>query len=483
MTAVASRDAPPARGAPVAATACALAFVGVAAAAGQLVPLVVVVVVVVVVTLSLRTPVFGGALLAASSVTNASSVLQDQFGIPSMTEPMMLLVVVSVVLATRRTGRACQNPTPQVVVLFGIYLAVQIISEFWADDRAAAITTISTTFRDMVIALIVISTVRTVSDQRVIVWSLIASGFVLGLISIHQVATGNYFVDYFGFGQASIEQIVGRVDDWRIKGPLDDPNFYAQLMVVVFALALDRSIAESSRVARSMALLCAIVAALTVVFTFSRGGLVAMATVVVVIALVHRPAPRTVLVGLVLLVGLVAVLPSSYTDRLGQLTTALDPAAGSAVRADPSVTGRSSELQAGLRMFVDHPVVGVGAGNYEARYQEYSRVIGLDPRREDREAHNLFVEVAAETGLLGLAAFGALLVLAAQALFRSARTSDRMGLAGALAAALTGYLVTAIFLHAAYSRTFWILLVLAFASAAQQLHPVARPESAGRGHG
>jgi O-antigen ligase len=232
-----------------------------------------------------------------------------------------------------------------------------------------------------------------------------------------------------------------------------------------------------------MALLCAIVAALTVVFTFSRGGLVAMASVVVVIGFVHRPSPRTVLVGLVLLVGLVAVLPSSYTDRLGQLTTAFDPAAGSAVRADPSVTGRSSELQAGLRMFVDHPVVGVGAGNYEARYQEYSREIGLDPRREDREAHNLFVEVAAETGLLGLAAFGALLVLAAQALFRSVRTSDRMGLAGALAAALTGYLVTAIFLHAAYSRTFWILLVLVFASAAQQLDRVVRPESAGRGHG
>jgi O-antigen ligase len=444
---------------------CSALVLAAAAVVGQLVALVLAVLAIAVVAAALWRPVIGGGLLVGLSISNASSVLQVQFGIPSLTELLMVIVIVSVLLETRREGEKPLNPTPIALLLFGTYLAAQMASTLWAGDRAIAATTSIATARDMVVALVAVSTVRSLRDQLVMTWSVIATGLVLALVSVHQVATGNFYSDYLGFGQASIEQIFGTLDDWRVKGPLDDPNYYAQLMLVVFALGLERSLGDSRVPARLVALVATIAAAATIVFTHSRGGLVGLAGVLAVTVWLHRPSPRVLAVGLVLLLGLATFLPDGYVERLAKSTTVLSGSDGAAGDADPSIEGRSSELQVGVQLFRDHPVGGIGAGNYETRYQEYARPIGLDPRREDREAHSLYAEIASETGLIGLATFGLLVAAVARSLRSAMRSPNtrRRALASGLAAGLVGYLVAAIFLHAAYQRTLWILLVLGFA--------------------
>ncbi|MBC8508964.1 MAG: O-antigen ligase family protein, partial [Chloroflexi bacterium] len=69
-------------------------------------------------------------------------------------------------------------------------------------------------------------------------------------------------------------------------------------------------------------------------------------------------------------------------------------------------------------MFRDNPIAGVGLDNYSVLYQSYSRQIGLDPRLQARDAHNLYLEVGAETGLLGLGVFSVLLVSMARGVIR-----------------------------------------------------------------
>ena len=64
-------------------------------------------------------------------------------------------------------------------------------------------------------------------------------------------------------------------------------------------------------------------------------------------------------------------------------------------------------------MFGDQPVVGVGAGNFPTAVLERTRRRPrADLRLEERTPHSIVFEVATETGILGLAAFGSLLVVA-----------------------------------------------------------------------
>src|SRR5581483_3426456 len=58
-----------------------------------------------------------------------------------------------------------------------------------------------------------------------------------------------------------------------------------------------------------------------------------------------------------------------------------------------------------LEMFLDSPLVGVGAGNYPLLYPEYSRDLGVVAVASEFYPHNLYLQVAAETGTLGLLTF------------------------------------------------------------------------------
>jgi putative inorganic carbon (hco3(-)) transporter len=90
--------------------------------------------------------------------------------------------------------------------------------------------------------------------------------------------------------------------------------------------------------------------------------------------------------------------------------------------------------------------------------------LGWDNRREERSAHNLYLETAAETGLVGLAAFGAIVGMAlwrayqTQKMFMRAGKYDEAAIAFALLIALVGYLVASNFLHGAFPRYFWLMI-------------------------
>ena len=65
---------------------------------------------------------------------------------------------------------------------------------------------------------------------------------------------------------------------------------------------------------------------------------------------------------------------------------------------------RLAHLQAGVAMARAHPWLGVGAGNFSARYREFTPVWRFRIPRGGH-AHNAYVHAAAQTGLVGLATY------------------------------------------------------------------------------
>jgi O-antigen ligase len=84
-------------------------------------------------------------------------------------------------------------------------------------------------------------------------------------------------------------------------------------------------------------------------------------------------------------------------------------------------------------------------------------------------AHNLYLELAANTGLLGLGSFlgavGVTLVSLARVRRRCLdRRPELASMATAFLLAIVSYLATGLFLSPAYARYFWLIMALAWAT-------------------
>jgi O-antigen ligase len=126
-------------------------------------------------------------------------------------------------------------------------------------------------------------------------------------------------------------------------------------------------------------------------------------------------------------------------------------------------------MGAALAMFWDRPLTGVGFGNFPSEYPDYADDLGIDVRDTSREAHNLYLETAAETGIVGVLMLAGIFVASFAAIAAGRRRFRRMadlrsdGIGFAVAVSLVGYLITSSFLHMAFARLVWLVIGVALA--------------------
>jgi putative inorganic carbon (HCO3(-)) transporter len=400
-------------------------------------------------------------------------IVGDRYGIPDIVQYLIILLVIS--MGTRWFFYTSEIPQSWMRVLFLIffYCFVGLASVFYADHSNVAMNIAIDTLKSGTIALIIALVLTKESSWRLAIWALLIVGIILGTISVIQFVLGTYDNDYGGYALAGIGNIAGAVDDYRTGGPVGDPNYYAQMILVMVPIALDRMWNEKRGILRFFAGWALGVCAFTVILTYSRGGFISMIIMVLAwLAISHRGQQLRYLMAVVVIaLLLIYVLPPRFTERMSTLTEFLPGFSSSTggVAQDSSLRGRSSEMLVALKMFADHPVLGVGLGNYPFLYQKYARFFGLELRSEVRQAHDLYLEVVSETGLLGFFSFGLLLWGMFSSIWRAQQSLERKGLTSisnmvaAYAFGLLGFLIAAFFLHAVYFRNFWVLAGIALA--------------------
>jgi len=116
----------------------------------------------------------------------------------------------------------------------------------------------------------------------------------------------------------------------------------------------------------------------------------------------------------------------------------------------------------GIEMFLDHPMLGVGPGNFPDALQ----VKVLRAQVTLKHAHNQFIETAAETGIGGLALLVALVWYGARTVMHKRyvalreATRDEDDLRQALLASLAAVVVGMLFLSTSNNRFVWLILAL-----------------------
>ncbi len=396
----------------------------------------------------------------------------ERSGLPSPLEP---LVGVRFRWVWRRThGSATGAAAVRTFVLAISVFGIATVPGLFRPDPSASVEMLAILGRDTLFVAALIYIILARRAMNAAVWGMIAALALLSFTTLAHSAGFDVGEGFWGLARSS-EQLIGEVEEGnRATGPYEDPNFYAQALVILLAPAFERARRAPTLRGRLVATSVALVGAAAIATTYSRAGLFAI--VVVVGYQLWRDPPsmrRLVGVGGIVVVATISLAPGSLLDRVTSVESALP---GRAVDSeDVSIRGRASEAIAGFDMFEANPLTGVGYGSYNERYVEFSSKIGLDTRREERAAHNLYLETAAETGLLGLSAA----VVSALVIWRASRarvigrigSPDERSLAIGLRASVLGFAATAVFLHDIHPRP-W-MLALGLAVAAGQL-PVNR---------
>ena len=162
--------------------------------------------------------------------------------------------------------------------------------------------------------------------------------------------------------------------------------------------------------------------------SMSRGAWLGCAVALVAVSLLYsrRTAALTALGGILLasllILGSADLLPAGVTGRLASITDyvrVFDVRHVEVTDANFAVVERMAHWQAAWGMINDRPWLGFGAGNYPAAYATYALAGWKEPLGH---AHNVLLNVWAETGIAGLAAY---LFFLAAALWTCWRTAAR----------------------------------------------------------
>jgi putative inorganic carbon (hco3(-)) transporter len=410
-------------------------------------------------------------------VTNTPAVLVAQ-GVPQAAAAIVpLLLVIPLVAYLLRGDRLVASP---LLLLIGLYFVIEIAAASRAADFGTASVRLQTFMLEGLLSFFLLTNViRTTETVRRVVWAIVAGGAFLGLVTLVQDVTHTYGRTYFGFGQISADYFYGLVTTARPEGPIGDPNYYAQVLLLGVAFGLVLAFGAPTRRARLTAFCATALSAAGVVLTYSRGAVVAFGVLVVLmVALRNVRLGHAALVAAILAVVIAAV--PSYRARVTSLSSVggANAQVGAADAPDRSVLQRGTEMRAALLVVEHHPVLGVGPGQFPLHYQRYASEAGGEvhdaveygPNKgatPERVTHDIFLGVAANLGLVGLAAFVAIIVTAGRGVWR-ARSSLGDGnelrlYATGCVLALAAYLTAGLFLELAYERYFWLLLALAAA--------------------
>lgn len=228
------------------------------------------------------------------------------------------------------------------------------------------------------------------------------------------------------------------VTDFKVRATFGNRNVFGGYLCLVVPLMVGVALYETSAW-RRVWLLATAAAALLVVL--SGAAMLALSLALAVVLLLRGKGAFAVGAA-ALIVLYVLVLP--------RLPRQNDAALDESLRLynDRNETAlRYTEWQAATVMIQEHPVLGVGIGNYQDNIGGYFGVLPRPTGTVEPDSENLYLVIAASTGLAGLACFLAVLLTSgslAVGTFFAAEDRATKGLALGLLGALVGFSICCI---------------------------------------
>jgi O-antigen ligase len=356
------------------------------------------------------------------------------------------------------------DPIATCVVAFFVIHCLSIIP---ATNKWLALTYISKQFGLVCIYFAVANIISIGRDRDGILWAITGVGTLIALYGILQ----HHGYDVFPWTEHT------EVPVERGVSFIGHATFSASVLIAAIPISFGLGSSRTLFIIRIIPRICAVIMLYHLSFTGARVATVALfftGLLVMLMIIIHKArsqstdddytvAPKIhvkAIVGIVLLL----VIGSAFVARAWSIKDSDVLGVRQA-----SVAQRIYSWDTATRMFLDNPVLGVGAGNYgvaspeywneleATRYAYYNRML--------YQPHNEYIEIAAEQGIIGISLFLLLIVLALSSsvylwVHELNIKSQRIGLA--IFAALLAISIDATFIfnlqQPASALIFWVLL-------------------------
>jgi O-antigen ligase len=370
---------------------------------------------------------------------------------PSLTFSKLAGMVLAVVWVFRIVTPGNRGPLlfRDQPVLASVTLALAgwiLLSTLWVPDFTKGLGEAVRVVQGVLLIFVVFTAITRARDVRLLTVGFIGGAMLAAVLGLTSAASAS---------------------GARISGGFEDPNEFAAAIVPSIMLAGFAFLAYRGRWVRWGFAACVPILGLALLRADSQGGLLALA-VGAVVAVVFGGSARRVIMPVVagfLTLGVVNLLLLSPTANLTE---------GGASREDL--------WKVALRVAHDHPYFGVGAGGFEQVEPTYAisnlSLVRVDLVAKAYVAHNTYLTVLADYGLIGLVLFVALgvmaLALGVRAAWAFSRVGDRQlellsrGVVVAVIAMMTAYT----FISAQYEKQLWVLA--GFCAALYNVTPRAR---------
>jgi putative inorganic carbon (HCO3(-)) transporter len=334
---------------------------------------------------------FGKALISRPEHLGLSS------GVIVNHTDILALVLLLLFLARLALGHMETRPFPLIMAPALVWLVFSAPSILAARDGEFVIIQLINMGKLLLLCWVVAKSIKNEADLIWVITALMLAMLFQAFVGIYQGVSGRPVgLDFLTETTAVQKQVLSEGLANRVQGTIGHPNSYAMYLTTVlpFALAL-----LFSRIRRSFKLVAGIALSfgfLALIYSLSRSAWINfLVTICIVLLLAVRrkrisskAAIRIAIATSLILVGFTLFGPKIILSRL------TSPDRGSA-------HGRITLAQTALAIIKDHPWVGVGLNNYQLVSPQYDATNYV----RNVTVHNLFLLIAAETGLVGLAAF------------------------------------------------------------------------------
>lgn len=300
-----------------------------------------------------------------------------------------------------------------------------------------------------VMFLIISNVVDSFDRIRKLIWLLLVIHLYFSVKGIMTFVTGGHYI--VTTGQYTSGMVGG--------GFIGDENDFAMAinMMIPFAFFGFFYLKGKAKFFSGVFLVAFILA---VISSFSRGGWVGLAAVLTYGMFNIRK--KFAMLGLILILATVALMfaPPQYWQEVGSITDTSESTASTRLRY----------WDAGFRMYLDNPVIGVGGSNGGIHMPSYVRGFRDANTQWGRAFHGTWVQVLAELGTLGTVLYLAMIFIFLRTLFQIRRNrlpgeygDESEFLSNSMIGSLIGYFGCATFLSTAYYPQLWTMYMLIIA--------------------
>ena len=327
---------------------------------------------------------------------------------------LLLALVAGLVGYGVLLGRLRATMLPAVGAASLAFLAVVIAADLHGLDPHLALPQLRWLAAAVGLLLATLMFCRTRASMTMVAGGIILGLAVAGAQGVFQQITGHF---------SDIEIVVQGQTVQRIEGSFGHPNSFAGYLAVYIPLAaaitVSRSFPARLRVLSAVALILALV---SLNYTYTRGAVFALGAGALIWLAIVRPR---LAVAVALTVGIAAatLLPGTLSQRF-QSTSGAD------------VGLRMDIWGAALDIYSEHPVLGVGGGNFPVAYAALPSTLLFATQKRllhgaqeivPPHAQSLYLNFFAEDGTIGFVAFVLLAIAAIGVAFRCSKVSDPRG--------------------------------------------------------